>query len=29
VVDPPELRRHLARVGIELSATYAEEFAAG
>ena len=23
VLDPPELRRHLARVGLELTATYA------
>ncbi len=26
VVDPPELRQHLARIGVELSATYANEF---
>jgi predicted DNA-binding transcriptional regulator YafY len=26
VLDPPELRRHLARVGAELSAIYADEF---
>jgi predicted DNA-binding transcriptional regulator YafY len=29
VVDPAELRRSLARVGVELSATYADELTAG
>ena len=28
VVDPPELRRYLARVGVELGATYADEMTA-
>lgn len=28
VIDPPELRRHLARIGVELTATYAGELTA-
>lgn len=28
VVDPPELRQHLARIGVELHTTYADEIAA-